>query len=513
MRNSRREFLGRSAAAGLSLAGAAVLPAAAQANAAASSLKFDDVYDVIVVGSGISGTMAALNAAKAGARTLMIEKLNRLGGTSRYSALDFACVGSDAQKKAGIKDTPEAMVADMSKVAAGLGDLDRALNIAANTGRAQRIMAEHGVKWKNLLKLGGHNTQRCLIAEGGGAGILRSLWASFERYPNLTVMSATKMDELIIENGAVVGIAARTGYLFDAQLPSDDRDNKSGKKVRLGARQGVIMATGGYARDKAFMKDEVPYLEHTANSCSEGATSGALKAMIKAGARPVQLGLYRFSFALPTEDFIWGVCIDAATGERYCAESLGRNAIALASVQVRGKGGKMPFIIYDEKALTKFHNIGRAAKSLAGLNGRNGTMYKFDTIDELAKHFEADLAKVRAAIEAYNKLVAAGADTAFKKDMERSGRKVEPISATGPFYGCPMSARWDYCPGGILTDTEARAMTLEDKKPLEGLWVVGEAAGGIHGAERLTACSMPDCSVTGMLAAESCVKAPKKNLA
>lgn len=515
MRTTRRAFLGRGAAAGLAVTTGgltAATAAAAAPSAASTKPTFDDVYDVIVVGSGISGTMAALCAAKSGAKTLMIEKLNRLGGTSRYSALDFACVGSDAQKKEGIEDTPEAMVDDMAKVAAGLADRERALNIARNTAKAQTIMAEHGVKWKNLLKLGGHSAKRCLIAEGGGAGILRSLWASFERYPNLTVMPAVKMDELIVEEGAVVGIAARTGYLFDASLASDDRENKTGKKVRWGARQGVVMATGGYARDKAFMKDEVPYLEHTANSCSEGATSGALKSMMAIGARPVQLGLYRFSFALPTEDLIWGVAIDAATGKRYAAESLGRNPIALASVQTRAKGGKMPFIIYDDRALTKFHNLNRAAKSLAGLNGRNGTMVKFDTIEDLAKHFDADPKAVLDTVAAYNKMVEAGEDTEFKKALERSGRKVEPIAAEGPYYGTYMSARWDYCPGGILTDQQARALALADNSVVEGLWVVGEAAGGIHGAERLTACSMPDCSVTGMLAGESAAQATKKNL-
>ena len=48
-------------------------------------------------------------------------------------------------------------------------------------------MLEHGVKWTKILKLGGHSEKRCLIAEGGGSGILRSLWASYERYPNLKV--------------------------------------------------------------------------------------------------------------------------------------------------------------------------------------------------------------------------------------------------------------------------------------------------------------------------------------
>ena len=137
MQTSRRSFLGR-AAAGLGLAGSGSLLVPAAQAAESATPAFDAVYDIIVVGSGISGTMAALVAARSGAKTLLIEKLNRLGGTSRYSALDFSCVGSDRQKAEGIEDTPEAMVADMAKVAGGLADRERALNVARNTARADR---------------------------------------------------------------------------------------------------------------------------------------------------------------------------------------------------------------------------------------------------------------------------------------------------------------------------------------------------------------------------------------
>ena len=505
MQTSRRKLLLTGAAAGAGLTTSAFAKAAPP--------KFDEVYDVVVVGSGIAGTMAALVAAKNGAKTLLIEKLNRLGGTSRYSGLDFACVGSDMQKAAGITDTPEAMVADMAKVAANLSDRARALNIARETARAQKIMLEHGVKWTKILKLGGHSEKRCLIAEGGGSGILRSLWASYERYPNLKVSPATKFDELILdEKGGVIGVDVRKDYLFDASLASDDRENHSGTKVRIGARQAVIMATGGYARDKEFMKHEVPFLEHTLNSASEGATSGALKSMIRAGARPVQLSLYRFSFALPTEDLIWGVAIDAATGARYANEALGRNPISTASLSAMAKEGAKPYIIWDEKGLTKFHNMARVARSMNGLNGRNGTMYKFATLDEVAAFYNTDAAKLKATITEYNRMIAAGKDEKFMKPLERSGRKVEPLSETGPFYTALMIPRWDYCPGGIATDTTARALRLDDSEPVPGLFVVGEAAGGIHGAERLTACSMPDCCVTGMIAGETAAKLQKRTI-
>ena len=52
-------------------------------------------------------------------------------------------------------------------------------------------------------------------------------------------------------------------------------------------------------------------------------------------------------------------------------------------------------------------------------------------------------------------------------------------------------------------DLQGRAIALKDGKPIEGLYVVGEASGGLHGQERMTGCSMPECAVFGMIAGES----------
>src|SRR5688572_32135013 len=43
---------------------------------------FDETYDVVVVGFGLAGGIAALNAAQAGARTLLLEKSSVPGGLS-----------------------------------------------------------------------------------------------------------------------------------------------------------------------------------------------------------------------------------------------------------------------------------------------------------------------------------------------------------------------------------------------------------------------------------------------
>lgn len=44
-------------------------------------MSVDGPYDVIVVGGGTAGVVAAVQAGRAGARTLLVEKTGMLGGT------------------------------------------------------------------------------------------------------------------------------------------------------------------------------------------------------------------------------------------------------------------------------------------------------------------------------------------------------------------------------------------------------------------------------------------------
>lgn len=501
MQTTRRNFL---AAAALS---AAAMPGAA-ALASTKTSAPDEAFDVVVVGSGVAGTVAAITAAEAGARVLLIEKMNRLGGTSRFSGLNFACVGSPAQKAKGIKDSPEALANDMARVSGGFGNYALALHMAKNTARAEKWLVERGVRWDGrLLKLGGHSAERCLIPEGDGAGLLAALWKHMTGLKNLVVRTNVKVDDVMMDKtGCAVGVCVREDYRFNPADPSDDENNRSGVKRTIGARRAVIFASGGYARDKAFRSIEVPFLAGVSTTTSEGATAGALKAMVRAGARAMHLMLYRFAYALPTEDMVWGMMIDPATGKRFMSEGASRNTLAEGTLKRRLENGdRKPFMIYDDLGLSKFHNFNRIGRSLNGLNGIDGTMFKFEKLDELAAHYGADPKAVAEALRAYNAGIRAGKDE-FEKPLERTGRKVEPISESGPWYGIVVSPRLNYTPGGIRFNEKAQALSLATDKPVPGLYVCGEAAGGLHGAERMTACSMPACAVFGLIAGEEAAR-------
>lgn len=71
--------------------GAAVLPAAglglvSTADASSSKPKFDEIYDVVIIGSGFSGLAAALAAREAGASAAVFEKWLSWAATPRFRA-------------------------------------------------------------------------------------------------------------------------------------------------------------------------------------------------------------------------------------------------------------------------------------------------------------------------------------------------------------------------------------------------------------------------------------------
>lgn len=84
-RLSRRRFL--TSAATLS-AGSAALTAASSAAEPNSPLPTDTV-DVLVVGGGTAGAIAAIQAARAGAKTMLIEANGQLGGTTTTAGVDY----------------------------------------------------------------------------------------------------------------------------------------------------------------------------------------------------------------------------------------------------------------------------------------------------------------------------------------------------------------------------------------------------------------------------------------
>ena len=111
-----------------------------------------EVLDLLVIGSGACGLAGAIAAHDAGLTVAIVEKRDRPGGNSALSTGSIPGAGSRYQAAAGIKDSPEQMIADQLAVA-GHHDADDLEHMGAARRKERRRKSPLMIKGR--LRTGG----------------------------------------------------------------------------------------------------------------------------------------------------------------------------------------------------------------------------------------------------------------------------------------------------------------------------------------------------------------------
>jgi len=72
--------------------------------------------ELVVVGGGLAGLTAALEAGEAGIHVLLLEKMDETGGSSAMSSACLAFAGTDLQRAQGIEDSDALLFQDLREV-------------------------------------------------------------------------------------------------------------------------------------------------------------------------------------------------------------------------------------------------------------------------------------------------------------------------------------------------------------------------------------------------------------
>lgn len=513
----RRKLLQSGAAA------AAALMASAAANAgipAKSVKKYDEEYDVIVIGSGFAGMTCALQTSRAGLKTLMIEKMSVIGGNSAICGGNVACPVNPVQKAQGIKDSKELFIADCMKDGLNINYTNLLGVIADRCNEVIKLVEDCGAEFvpNKMLFEGGHSVPRSYeIKAGSGSGYIQPMLATMKKEGKVKIETRTKFDDFIMgEDGSVEGIVCRTGYRFNAKLESDDLENKTGKVKYVRAKVGVMLAAGGFSRDIFFRQAQDPRVVPTIDSTNQpGATAGVLVKALGIGATPVQLCWLQFlPYCNPREKGFGvsvnftnhcamdlGIVVDRKTGKRFMDEHAGRKIKADALFAVIGKDENYPIAIADD-AIVKSVN-----PNFVKLPLEMGTVKKFDTLEALADYWKIPKDELLAQVKRFNEYVKKGEDPEFHRNLKFSnGLDV----SKAPFYSIEVSPKIHHTMGGVMINEAAEVISATTHKPIKGLYAGGEITGGVHGASRLGTVAVIDALVFGMVAGESIVKAAKK---
>eukprot|EP00439_Symbiodinium_sp_Y106_P064986 s588_g10.t1 len=220
---------------------------------------------VLVVGGGLAGLTATIEAARAGAMVTIIDKEAQLGGNSAKASSGMNGAGTEAQKELGIRDSVDQFVED---------------TLSSGDGLSRRKLVETLARLglTDVVQLGGHSTQRTHrfphSAEGKpqpvGWTLISSLRKIIETDLKDSVRVHTKsafQEGLIMEGRRAVGLkysdeAGTTHSLFGT----------------------VVLAAGGYAndhQDRSLLDRFTPELAKLPTTNGPFATGDVIKALLQ----------------------------------------------------------------------------------------------------------------------------------------------------------------------------------------------------------------------------------------
>ncbi len=505
---SRRNFFAF-AGAGSALALGAASTAHASTKVPAA---WDETFDVVIVGSGLAGMCAAVEASKAGASVLVLDKMSVFGGNSNINAGAMGVAGTPMQAKKGIKDSAELFYEDMYREGLGLGNPEQVRMVAEKSLEAWNWTREVlGVEWNEntVVAEGGHTVARGCITKSGTGATIVAKGLDLAKKQGAVLRNRTFVEEIIREDGGrVLGLKVRQGYRFPKA--------NSGKVQYIRATKGVILAHGGFGADVAYRSMHDPKLSARFETTNQpGATGEMWRQAADIGCTIIQADWIQCGpWASPDEKgfglavgfaqdccAMYGLWVNTTTGERFVNELANRKVRADAIINLNNKNQQC-IAISDTNAFSvslKESRPGHLEKCL-----EKGCVFKFDSLEAIAAKFNIPMDKLKQSVQTYNRDVAAKAKTdAMGRIIQVGARPLEQ----GPWYVSRLAPKVHHCMGGIRIDREARALDCVTDQPIPGLFAAGEAAGGTHGAVRLGTCSITDCIVHGRIAGQSIVKA------
>ncbi len=503
MEFSRRHFLG----AGSALAAAGLMSAAGQASAQTAKVpaKWDETVDFLIVGTGFAGLAAALEAHQIGIKNvLVIDKMPTPGGNSIINGGAVAAAGTDMQKKAGISDNPDLLYSDILRAGGGLAHPELARHIAdESVENFYWLRDKIGVQFEAVTYHGGHSVKRShSVTAHMGSGFINPMLAKCKEY-NIPIQLRTYLEDIIEDDkGVVLGAKVRTGYRFP-------RAN-SGKVKYIRARNGVLLAAGGFAQNVTMRMSHDPRLTAAFGSTNQpGATGEALQDAQFLGANTVhmdwiQLGPWTSpdeqgfgKTPLLTEPLVgYGPMVDPANAKRFVQETGNRKVRADAIVAIGH-----PVVMYACAKNVFGQAVGKnMSKEMFDSLLKSGVVHEFKTLKDLAAFYKIPYDALVAENDKFNGYMKTMNDPQFHTKFFKDG--VPNTEANGPFYAWRLWPRVHHCMGGLEINNKAQVLDARHNV-IPGLFAAGEVTGGVHGMVRLGTVAVADCMIFGRTAARS----------
>lgn len=466
---------------------------------AAPTMPAADTTDVLVVGGGGSGLAAAIEARAAGARVILLEKNDKLGGSTAWSIGSITATGTPHQRRVGIVDDPDGHYADMPGFAGALAprDNDTLRRILCNeVPDAVRWLLDLGVRFLGPMPEPPHRQPRMHNVLPNSLSYIHHL-GKRARAVGVDMRLGARVASLVTDDGRVTGVTCIDGRAFDATrgviLAAGDFTNDPDLKARFmgeaaakvdgvnvtatGDGQKLALALGArilngdlaLGPELRFIPPARPTLVRRLPPWPALAAvmEWSLAHVPPQLLRPVILGFLTTALAPSTALFTHGARLVNRDGARFCDET-DAPALALAS-----QPGKTGWLLLDGRLAAKYSAWPHFVSTAPGVayayvpdyrRNRPDVFAESSTLDGLARKLGVDAGTLRSS--------AAPLTSSSLDEAARQALAAPPFIALGP-----VKPVFVHNEGGLAVDTSHRVLGPDDR-PIPGLYAAGSTGQG-----------------------------------
>ncbi len=263
--------------------------------------------------------------------------------------------------------------------------------------------------------------------------------------------------------------------------------------------KAVVLTSGGFGANTEMLQEHNTYWteidDDIKTSNSPAITGDGIKLGQTVGADLVDMGMIQM---LPTCDpetgaLFTGLQVPPAnfvmvdqTGNRFVNEYGSRDEISQAAIA----HGTLFYLIADDRIKETAMNTSQEA---IDKQVEEGTLFRADTLEELAEQINVDKENFVETIEKYNSYVDAGEDPEFGKNA------FDLKILEAPFYATPRKPAVHHTMGGLKINANAEVIDTNGKI-IPGFYAAGEVTGGIHAGNRLGGNALADIFTFGRIA-------------
>lgn len=412
----------------------------------------DFTSDVLVIGGGGTGLVAALSAAEKGANVILLEKQGTYGGATSMSSGKIPAVGTKEQTAAGYKDSVEALIRDIYRSGAYSQNKELLKTAAENATPIKEWIENQGVKWtlETSSIYYGQSTYRIHVAEGAGAGIVDVLVNRMKENKNILSFTNMPVTELISENGAVTGAKVVKGdqtYVFKAN--------------------SVVLATSGFGANRKMIEEYTPAIKNAVPNVAKGATGEGILWGMKLGAATAAMNAYQAyaPITYDTHNSLGSAFLDNGgilvnkEGTRFISEYLGYSPLGTA---IANQTDATAWMIWDSNIQNKnFPTLKSITKT---------ELYTANTPEELAKLIGVDAAALANEFSLYQAGISKGEDYLNRTKL--------PAEFKAPYYATKVTVDYRHTQGGLVINPTTAAVVKADGTVIPHLFAGGGVTEG-----------------------------------